>query len=95
MTSQRSFRLSIAVAAALLASGAGRAQVIEYESNGLKYQTATRKGLTVIVTHMASHVAGFGLLQVSISNGSQLYWTVKPEAFSYVRPDGVMNGLPA
>jgi len=72
-----------------------QAQVIEYESNGLKYQTATRRGLTVIVTHLPNHVAGFGLLQVSISNGSQIYWTVKPEAFSYVRPEGAIAGLPA
>jgi hypothetical protein len=80
---------------AALAPWAARAQVIEYESNGLKYQTATRKGLTVIVTHLPNHVAGFGLLQVSISNGSQVYWNVKPEAFSYVRPDITLNALPA
>jgi len=71
------------------------AQVIEYEANGLKFQTATRKGLTVIVTHLPNHVAGFGLLQVSVANGSQMYWTVKPEGFSYVHQDGVMPGLPA
>ena len=71
------------------------AQVIEYESNGQKYQTATRRGLTVIVTHLPNHVAGFELLQVSISNGSQIYWTVKPESFSYVRADGATAALPA
>jgi hypothetical protein len=87
------------VATALLAlffllSGA-RAQVIEYEANGLKYQTASRKGLTVIVTQLPNHVAGFGLIQVSVSNGSQIYWTVKPEDFSYVRPDQSLTALPA
>jgi hypothetical protein len=71
------------------------AQVIEYDANGLKYQTLTRKGLTVIVTHLPNHVAGFGLLQVSISNGSDFYWTVGPEDFSYVRPDGTTAGIPA
>jgi hypothetical protein len=86
---------SIAVAMCLSAAAAAHAQVIEYEANGLKYQTATRRGLTVIVTHMPNHVAGFGLLQVSISNGSQMFWTVKPEDFSYVRPDGAVVGLPA
>jgi len=70
-------------------------QVIEYESNGLKYQTATRKGLTVILTHLPSHVAGFGLLQVSISNGSQIYWTVKPEQFEYVRAEAALQAMPA
>jgi len=78
-----------------LAASAATAQVIEYEANGLKYQTETRKGLTVIVTHLPNHVAGFGLIQVSISNGSQIYWTVKPEAFSYVHGEQIVSGLPA
>ena len=79
----------------LLAATAAAAQVIEYEANGLKYQTATHKGLTVIVTQLPNHVAGFGLVQVSISNGSQIYWTVKPESFSYVRTEQQLPGLPA
>lgn len=85
----------IAAAVALLVAPAALPQIIEYESNGLKYQTATKKGLTVIVTHLPSHVAGFGLLQVSVANGSGMYWTVKPEAFSYVRPDVTLRALPA
>jgi hypothetical protein len=74
---------------------AAPAQVIEYEANGLKYQTATRKGLTVIITHLPNHVAGFGLVQASLSNGSQMYWTVRPEDFSYVRADITLVGIPA
>ena len=69
--------------AALLVTLAASAQVIEYENNGKKYQTLTHNGLTVIVTHLPNHVAGFGLLQVSISNGSDIYWTVQPEGFVY------------
>ena len=95
MKLDRQLRHSLAVIATVLFSGSAPAQVIEYESNGMKYQTATRKGLTVIVTHLPNHVAGFGLLQVSVSNGSQIYWNVKPESFSYVRGDVVMNALPA
>lgn len=72
-----------------------RAQVIEYESNGSKYQTLTRKGLTVIVTHMPNHVAGFGLVQVSIANGSGVYWTVEPEGFSYVKPGALLDAISA
>ncbi len=72
--------------AALLFSAAVQAQVIEYESNGQKYQTLTRQGVTVIVTHLPNHVAGFGLVQVSVANGSGIYWTVRPEGFSYVKP---------
>ena len=71
------------IAAVLLATLAASAQVIEYENNGKKYQTLTHKGLTVIVAHLPNHVAGFGLLQVSISNGSDIYWNVQPEGFVY------------
>lgn len=83
----RRLRHWMLTSAALLVAGALSAQVIEYEANGLKYQTLSRKGLTVIMTRMPNHVAGFGLFQVSISNGSDMYWTVRPEDFSYVRTD--------
>lgn len=89
------FRSLVTLAALAFGCAGAHGQVIEYEANGLKYQTQTRKGLTVIVTHLPNHVAGFGLLQVSISNGSQIYWTVKPEDFAYVRPDATVDGLPA
>jgi hypothetical protein len=72
-----------------------RAQTIEYEMNGRKYQTLSRRGLTVIVTHMPDHVAGFGLVQVSISNGSDFYWTIEPEGFSYIRPDITSTAISA
>ncbi len=70
------------------------AQVIEYEVNGIKYQTLSRQGLTVIMTLLPNQVAGFGLVQVSISNGSDHYWTVAPEDFSYVRPETSMSAIP-
>jgi len=70
-------------------------QVIEYEANGLKYQTLSRKGLTVIVTRMPNHVAGFGLFQISISNGSDIYWTVQPEDFSYIKQDISLTAISA
>jgi hypothetical protein len=92
---KRHFHHSITLVAGLLAVAAAHAQVIEYESNGVKYQTATRKGLTVIVTHLPNHVAGFGLLQVSVANGSEIFWTVRPEDFSYVRPEAFLVGLAA
>jgi hypothetical protein len=68
-----------------LAATEASAQVIEYESNGQKYQTLSRKGLTIIVTHMPNQVGGFGLLQVSVANGSTIYWTVRPEGFTYLK----------
>jgi hypothetical protein len=74
---------------------AAQSQVIEYEANGLKYQTLTRSGLTVIVTQMPNHVAGFGLVQVSVANGSGTYWTVQPEGFSYARGGATLTAISA
>ena len=71
------------------------AQVIEYEANGEKYQTLTRRGLTVMFTHLGTQVAGYGLIQVSIANGSAIHWTVKPEDFEYVRPTETIGALSA
>lgn len=71
------------------------AQVIEYEANGMKYQTLSRQGLTVIITRMPDHVAGFGLFQVSISNGSDRYWIVDPVNFTYSREDVALTALSA
>ncbi len=48
----------------------GTAQVIEFESNGLKYQTLTKNGLTIMVASLPSHVRQFTILQVAVSNGS-------------------------
>jgi hypothetical protein len=69
--------------------------VIEYEVNGVKYQTLSRQGLTVIFTRMPNRVANFALVQVSISNGSERYWTVQPEDFTYIRPDVSSTGISA
>ena len=79
----------------MLAAGALGAQVLEYESGGQKYQAMTRQGLTVILTQLPNHVAGFGLLQVSISNGSLVNWNVMPEQLKYVRPEGSQHALSA
>lgn len=92
-------RLVRAFAVVLLAltalAGRAPAQVIEYETSGRKYQTVTRKGLTVIVTRMTAQVAGFALIQVSIANGSDVSWNVQPEGFSYVKQAGTQTGISA
>ncbi|HWE51011.1 MAG TPA: hypothetical protein VG273_14550 [Bryobacteraceae bacterium] len=88
-------RRALLVASLALTVASASAQVIEYEANGQKYQTLTRNGLTIIFTHMPNHVAGFGLIQVSVANGSGTYWTVKPEQFSYVHDGAPVAALPA
>ena len=64
------------------------AQVIEFESNGLKYQTLTRNGVTVMFAHLAPHVQGYTILQAAVSNGSAAPYVIKPENFFYVRANG-------
>jgi hypothetical protein len=66
----------------------GRSQIIEFESNGLKYQTLTRNEVTVMVAPLPSQVRGYSMLQVAVSNGSPVSWTIKPEDFSFERTDG-------
>lgn len=88
---RRLFVIAMAACSAALVS----AQVIEYEISGIKYQTLSRQGLTVIMTRLPNQVAGFGLIQVSIANGSDHYWTIGPEDFSYIRSEASLNGIPA
>lgn len=77
--------------AALCLWGAGciaSAQVIEYESNGLRYQAQTKGGLTVLFAELPRHVREYAILQVAVTNGSPIAWVVKPEDLTFKRPDG-------
>ncbi len=71
----------------LLLALPGSAQVIEFESGGLKYQTLTRNGVTVMFAHLPTHVREYSILQVAISNGAQAPCTIRPEDFTFVRAD--------
>ena len=64
------------------------AQVIEFESNGLKYQTLTKRGITVMFAQLPGHVREFTILQVAVSNGSPGPYTIRPEDFSFKKDDG-------
>ena len=63
-------------------------QVIVFESKGLKYQTLTKRGVTVMYAHLAAHMHEFSILQVAVSNGSPGPYTIRPEDFTFVREDG-------
>jgi hypothetical protein len=76
----------LAMAVALLAPA--RAQVIEFESNGLKYQTLTRSGVTVMWAHLPLELHDYNVIQVAVSNGSGGPYVIRPEDFSFVRTDG-------
>jgi hypothetical protein len=74
----------------LLLCVSAQAQVIEFESNGLKYQTLTRSGVTVMYAAMPNHLHEYAIIQVAVSNGSRGPYNIKPEDFTFVRGDGVV-----
>ena len=77
----------LAVAVALLVPA--RAQVIEFESNGLKYQTLTRSGVTVMWASLSTQLHEYAIIQVAVSNGSGGPYVIRPEDFTFVRADGI------
>ena len=88
--------LRLRVIALYVLGAAAAGQVIEFESNGLKYQTLTKRGVTVMFAHMPAHVREFTILQVAVSNGSSAPYTIRPEDFTFVRPDrDVIRAAPA
>jgi hypothetical protein len=71
-------------------------QVIEVESNGLKYQTLTRSNVTIMFAHLPGALHEYSIIQVAVSNGSQGPYVIRPEDFTFVRADGtVLRAVPA
>ena len=80
--------LSGGLSLGLVLFGLAQAQVIEFESNGLKYQTLTRSGVTIMWAPMQNHLHSFAIIQTAVSNGSAGPYVIRPEDFAWVRPDG-------
>ena len=78
------------VLALFLWVGQSHAQVIEYESNGLKYQTLTKSGVTIILTQLPQRLRDYAILQVAVANGSKAPYVIRPEDFTFERLDGVV-----
>jgi len=78
-------------------SVAARAQaIIDFESAGLKYKAMTRGSVTVMFSLLPAHIRDYAVVQVAISNGSSISWTVKPEDCGFEKPDGQrIQALPA
>lgn len=76
------------LAAVLCAAGSVCAQVIEFESGGLKYQTLSRDGLTVMYAHLPVQVREYSIVQATVTNGSKAVVAVRPEDFAFRFPDG-------
>ena len=53
-------------------------------------------GVTVMFASLPTHVRDYAILQVAVSNGSKINWSVKPEDFKFERTDGQhFSGVPA
>ncbi|HEY3441277.1 MAG TPA: hypothetical protein VGK29_11015 [Paludibaculum sp.] len=73
-----------------------RGQAIEFESNGLRYQTLTRDGVTIMFAPLPAQVRDYVVLQLAVSNGSPSSRTIKAEDFRFIRADGsVITATPA
>jgi hypothetical protein len=89
-------RVALAAIVLVWAPAFARAQVIEFDHNGLKYQTLTHSGVTVMFAHLQAHVKEFSIVQVSVSNGSRGPYTIRPEDFAFDRGEhGVVHASPA
>jgi len=64
------------------------AQVIEFESGGLKYQTLSRDGLTIMYAHLPVQVREYAIVQATVTNGSKAVTVIRPEDFAFRLPDG-------
>jgi hypothetical protein len=63
---------------------------IDFESHGMHYEALTRSGITVMFAPLPPHVRDYNIVQVTVTNGSPVSWTVKPGDFSFTRHDGAV-----
>lgn len=61
---------------------------IEFQSHGLEYEALTKNGITVMFAPLPQHISNFNVVQVTVTNGSLVSWTVKATDFSFTRQDG-------
>ncbi len=73
----------VAISVLLLLTPLLPAQVIEFESGGLKYQTLTKNGVTIMYAHLAATVRDYVTLQVAVSNGTPQPVIIRPEDFTW------------
>lgn len=60
-----------------------------FQSHGLEYDALTKDGVTVMFAQLPSRLKEFNIIQVIVTNGSLVSWTVRPSDFTFLRADGV------
>ena len=63
---------------------------IQFESHGLEYESVTHGGVTLMCAALPPRMKNFSVLQVTVTNGSPVSWTVKAEDFKFTRQDGTV-----
>ncbi len=63
---------------------------LHFESHGMEYEALTKNGITVMFAPLPPHISNYNIVQVTVTNGSLVSWTVKPADFSFVRQDGAV-----
>ena len=63
---------------------------LEFESHGLIYEALTKSGITVMSAPLPPHIKEFNIIQITVTNGSDLAWIVRPSDFVFVRQDGTV-----
>jgi hypothetical protein len=63
---------------------------LDFQSRGLDYEALTRDGITVMFATLPPHIKDFNIIQITVTNGSPVSWTVRPEDFIFIRPDGTI-----
>jgi hypothetical protein len=87
----RALILTLLMAAAAPAQG-----IIDFESAGLKYKAMTRGGVTVMFSVLPTRIRDYAVLQMAVSNGSSVSWTVEPEDCAFEKDEGqAIRALPA
>ena len=84
----RQNRFSLALFSGVVGPGLLLAQVIEFDSHGLHYQTLSRQGLTLMYAPLPLTVREFAVVQVSFSNGSARSRAVEPTDFYFETAGG-------
>jgi hypothetical protein len=56
----------------------------------LDYEAVTRNGITVMFAPLPPRIKDFNIVQIIVTNGSLVSWTVKPSDFSFVRQNGTV-----
>ena len=63
---------------------------MEFQSHGMDYEALTKNGITVMYAPLPPHIRDFNIIQVTVTNGALVSWTVKPSDFSFTRQNGTV-----